>query len=78
MDRIVQRLKAAGQSHVLRFWDALDDGGRSDFRGQLEALDLVQLDSLYNEQSTATDWDAAARRAEAPPATFLKKFQSTG
>jgi UDP-N-acetylglucosamine/UDP-N-acetylgalactosamine diphosphorylase len=44
-----QRLARHGQEHVLRFWDELDQDGRARLAGQLETLDLDQLDALIEE-----------------------------
>lgn len=38
-----QRLDRVGQSHVLRFWDDLDDAGKASLAKQLTALDLDEI-----------------------------------
>ncbi|MBA3452636.1 MAG: UDPGP type 1 family protein [Deltaproteobacteria bacterium] len=43
------RLDAAGQGHVLRHWDELDDAGRARLADQLAALDLSLLQRLAAE-----------------------------
>src|SRR5437867_2223946 len=41
-----QKLTALGQSHVLRFFDQLDDAGKKNLIGQLAALDLDSIAEL--------------------------------
>lgn len=42
-----ERLRRHGQEHVLAFWHQLDDVGRQELLGQLEAIDLEGLQALY-------------------------------
>jgi UDP-N-acetylglucosamine/UDP-N-acetylgalactosamine diphosphorylase len=44
-----QSLASAGQEHVLRFADKLDDTGRAKLGAQLESLDLKLIQQLANE-----------------------------
>ena len=44
------RLRTAGQEHVLRWWDRLSDDERQELTGQIEALDLEQLARLFAER----------------------------
>ncbi len=44
-----EKLQAAGQSKVLRFYDSLPLTGKSRLEGQLAALDLRQISALVNE-----------------------------
>ncbi len=46
IDTLRQKLETIGQSQVLRFWDELDDSGKSKLQSQLEALDFDGLPSL--------------------------------
>jgi UDP-N-acetylglucosamine/UDP-N-acetylgalactosamine diphosphorylase len=46
-DDLHQRLKARGQEHVLAGWDSLAAEQRAALVGQLQALDLDQLQRLY-------------------------------
>ena len=41
------RLRSAGQEHVLRWWDRLSDDERQELTGQIQALDLDQLARLF-------------------------------
>ena len=44
------KLAAIGQEQVLRFWNELDDAGREKLAGQIEALDLDNLQDLVETQ----------------------------
>ena len=46
---ITEKLKIAGQSRVLRFYDSLDEAGRAKLLSQLEAIDYNQLPELVND-----------------------------
>ena len=46
IDALRDRLTAAGQGQVLRFWDSLDQAGQSRLEAQLAALDLDALPGL--------------------------------
>src|SRR3954463_13523379 len=71
-DALRQRLARHGQEHVLRFWDELDEEGRARLAGQLETLDLDQLDALIEElvRGEAAP-PAAPASAEEPPVVRL-------
>src|SRR5215210_4772533 len=45
-----QKLDQIAQSHVLRFWDSLDEGGRNKLASQLYALDLDAIADLVQTQ----------------------------
>ncbi len=65
---LVERLQAADQSHVLRFWDQLDTEARGRLITQLEAIDFDQLAGLIAGQDDKPDFAALASRATPPPA----------
>ena len=46
---LVERLRQAGQEHVLRWWDGLSDGSRSRLAQQLSQIDLAQIGRLVAE-----------------------------
>ena len=46
---IREKFEAAGQGGVFRFFDSLDDGAKNALLGQLEQVDLGELDSLLKE-----------------------------
>lgn len=43
------KLEAAGQGHLLRFWDELNDSERATLQGQIESLDLAECSRLADE-----------------------------
>jgi UDP-N-acetylglucosamine/UDP-N-acetylgalactosamine diphosphorylase len=45
-----RKLDAAGQSHVLRFWDTLSDDQRQGLAKQIESLDLEHIKHLVDTQ----------------------------
>ncbi len=67
-DELQARLSAAGQDHVLRFWEQLDASGREKLAGQLADVDLAELQTLIDGKDEQIDFAAMARRAELPPA----------
>jgi UDP-N-acetylglucosamine/UDP-N-acetylgalactosamine diphosphorylase len=73
---LAARLTPAGQEHLLRFWDELDDTGRNNLESQIAAVNLEQIGQLYRKGAATQDWSAMARRAEPPPAMRLADRQS--
>jgi UDP-N-acetylglucosamine/UDP-N-acetylgalactosamine diphosphorylase len=49
-DDLLQRLRSAGQGHVLRWWDRLTDDERGELAGQIQALDLDELARLFTQR----------------------------
>jgi UDP-N-acetylglucosamine/UDP-N-acetylgalactosamine diphosphorylase len=49
-DDLNQRLRAAGQEHVLRWWDRLSDDERRELVQQIEALDLDEFARLFAQR----------------------------
>ena len=77
-DELVARLAEVGQAHLLRFWDELDEAGRSRLVSQIEAIDLEQIARLYKQGAGDCDWAALARRAEPQPAMRLADRKGGG
>jgi UDP-N-acetylglucosamine/UDP-N-acetylgalactosamine diphosphorylase len=69
--QIVQSLTAANQTHVLRFWDNLDDSGRLRLINQLESIDFDLLGKLIAGADEKPDFAAMAARALPPPAVRI-------
>ncbi len=65
---LLQRLNAAGQSHLLRFWDELSATEQSQLMEQLEQIDFEQIASLVAGEDEKPDFADLAARATAPPA----------
>jgi UDP-N-acetylglucosamine/UDP-N-acetylgalactosamine diphosphorylase len=72
------RLRTAGQEHLLRFWDELDDAGRKRLASQIAAVDLDQIGRLHEQGTGTQDWAAMARRATPPPAMRLADRKGAG
>jgi len=53
------RYEAAGQAHLLKFWDALSDPEQKSLADQLEALDIERVNRIYKKAITA-EAEAAA------------------
>ena len=41
------RLSKTGQSHVLQWWEELDEAAREQLAGELEELDLEEMEEMY-------------------------------
>jgi UDP-N-acetylglucosamine/UDP-N-acetylgalactosamine diphosphorylase len=63
---LYERLVAAGQDHVLAFYDELSESSRAQLDRQLEVLDLDELATLVRREQVAIDWADLARRAMPP------------
>lgn len=67
-DHLRERLLAAGQEHVLRFWNELPPAGQARLVAQLEEVDLEQVAGLVADEDEKPDFAALAARATPPPA----------
>lgn len=67
-DNLWQYLKSHGQEHVLRWWDQLKDGERSELLAQIQALDLDQLRQLYAQRDSSYSVPTPERIAPVPVA----------
>ena len=52
IEKVKERLEAAGQNHVLRFWDELSETQRGELLADLEDLDLGRLQNYFNACSS--------------------------
>ena len=68
---LVELLEPFGQQHLVAFWDELSESGRTQLAGQIAALDLSLIDSLYRGKVDQPDWAELSRRATPPPAVRL-------
>ena len=60
-----ERLVAAGQHSVLRWWDELEAGGRARLAAQVARIDLEQIAGLVQDWQRQHESSAATRTAEA-------------
>ena len=68
---LLERLAAAGQQHVLAFWDELSAQQQHTLAADVAALDLAEINRLFQQQDAGHDWAALAEGAEPPPAFRL-------
>jgi len=61
-------LKKHGQSHLLGFWEQLDDGQRQGLLAQIQGLDLAKTDLLVRDVITRSD--SAGMSIDFSPAPF--------
>src|SRR3990172_4308443 len=47
--KIIEKVYAAGQEHVLRFWDELDESSREKLLPQLAEIDFALINKLYQD-----------------------------
>ncbi|MFW6169671.1 MAG: UTP--glucose-1-phosphate uridylyltransferase [Planctomycetota bacterium] len=73
---LFEKLRAAGQEHVLRFADELSPEARQRLENQVRQLDLDLLAKLGREEVDVPDWEALARRSTPPPAFRLDDSNS--
>ncbi len=67
-DRQHDELAAHDQTHVLKFWDELDEAGRQKLAGQIGDVDLDQLATLIADEDDKPDFAALAAEAQPPRA----------
>ncbi len=72
---IRERYTAAGQEHVLQFWNELAVGEQAELLKQLEAVDLELMKRLVAGEDEKPDFESLAAQAAAPPAV---KSDGTG
>lgn len=68
---LVDKLHAAGQPQLLRFWDELSPESRSRLAAQIDAIDLNLVNQLYRQPTDEGDLARLAGIAEPPPAIRL-------
>ncbi|KAF5323383.1 hypothetical protein D9611_005594 [Ephemerocybe angulata] len=66
LDKLQQRYEAAGQGHLLKFWDNLSEEERTKFASQLEALNVERVNRIY-QKAVSAEQEAAdpTKQAEA-------------
>ena len=69
-----EKLKSAGQSHLLNFWGELDSDQQQQLADQIEALDFQLIQKLYAGDDKQQDWGELASKAQLPPAITLDQL----
>jgi UDP-N-acetylglucosamine/UDP-N-acetylgalactosamine diphosphorylase len=75
-ERLLSRLRAAGQQHLLAFWDELDQPARDRLARQIEDTDFELISRLVGGQDESPNWSELAARAK-PPRAIRRSDQST-
>ena len=70
-----EKLAAAGQEHVLAFWDELSPEVQQQLAEQLRGVDLDLLARLHAKKGAEVDWAELAARSQPPPAIRLNDEQ---
>ncbi|KAJ7161268.1 nucleotide-diphospho-sugar transferase [Mycena crocata] len=65
MNTLRPRYEAAGQAHLLKFWDTLSASEQKSLADQLEALDIERVNRIY-KKAVAAEAEAAAPGAHDP------------
>ena len=68
---LLEQLEAAGQQHVLTFWEELSSDRQRALAADLTAIDMAEINRLFRGQGGDDDWAALAERAQPPPAFRL-------
>ena len=67
------KLEPFEQQHLLQFWEELGQAGQTQLALQIEAIDLVQIASLFRGEVDQPDWAELSHRAAPPPAVRLEE-----
>ena len=51
IEALRKRYDAAGQGHLLKFWDRLSEAEQAELTAQLQALDIERVNRIYKNQS---------------------------
>ena len=74
LQQLTAQLEPFGQTHVLQFWEQLDESQQSQLAAQIEGFDLQQLNTLYQSKDTEAHWGELAAKSTVPPAITLADF----
>ena len=73
--QLEEKLNQYGQSHLLQFWDDLNESEQASLGQQINEFDFELIQSLFKDkQASGNQWAELAARAEVPPAITLKDF----
>ncbi len=65
------------QTHLLQFWNELDNAEQANLAKQINALDLELIQTLFENQGSDGQWEQLAARAKVPPAITLDDFSNS-
>ena len=57
LDSLKNKLKEAGQEHLVYFWDELEDGEKEILARQIEKIDFLQIKTLYENSKKDEELD---------------------
>lgn len=69
-----EKLEPFKQTHVLGFWDELNETEKAGLAEQIEGLDLELIQKLFSESTSSSKWEELAAKADVPPAITLDDF----
>jgi UDP-N-acetylglucosamine/UDP-N-acetylgalactosamine diphosphorylase len=71
--QLTAALEPFDQTHLLRFWEELDEAGRAKLAAHIESVDLPLMQKLLSGSEDKTDWAAAADQIAPAPAVRLNE-----
>jgi UDP-N-acetylglucosamine/UDP-N-acetylgalactosamine diphosphorylase len=69
-------LAAAGQEHLLAFWDSLSPDQQRCLSEQIASIDFQQIENLHAQHDAVDVWAELSSRAEVPPAITLEDLKN--
>ncbi len=76
LDQLESELAKFDQTHLLRFWDAIDESQRRSLVGQIKDFDLELIERLFRSHDDEAKWAKLAAQAKSPPAITLADFEN--
>ena len=71
LDALLARLTAAGQEHLVQFWDEIDEIGQARLAEQIAGVDFDQVASLFRSDEFSPNLSEIAKDAAPPTAVRL-------
>ena len=72
--QLEEKLNQFGQSHLLQFWDELNETEQASLAKQIENIDFELIKTLAAGHASADVWEELAAKAEVPPAITLADY----
>ncbi|MBP88163.1 MAG: UDP-N-acetylglucosamine pyrophosphorylase [Planctomycetaceae bacterium] len=73
---LVNRLRDAGQEHLMQFWDELSVAGQAELATQLDKIDFDLVSQLVAGHDDAPNWSELAAKAKPPRAIRLDSAEN--